>query len=287
MNKIVLGISIGLLAVVAFIFTTAVEGNGEEMPDPANYDYEIVKEWELPDVLREVSAIEYLGGNSIACIQDEDGIIFIYDLQSSKITAQIDFHGGGDYEGLASKGRDAYILRSDGAIFEVQNFQGGNPKVKEHKTSLTSNSQIDLEGLCLDEKNNRLLIAAKHNPEESGSKKNVFAFDLQKEEVAKEPVFELAMEDPAFEKIEGKQENKFSPSEIEIHPASGKYYFLDGRSPKLLIADPETGVQKLYMLNEEEFRQPEGLTFKPDGTLYISNEGGKGIAMLYEVTLKN
>ena len=40
---------------------------------------------------------------------------------------------------------------------------------------------------------------------------------------------------------------------------------------------------KLHKLYEESFPQPEGITFAPDGTLYISNEGKGGTANILEV----
>jgi len=35
------------------------------------------------------------------------------------------------------------------------------------------------------------------------------------------------------------------------------------------------------------FNQPEGLTFAPNGDLYISNEGGEGVATILKFVNKN
>ena len=40
-------------------------------------DVKVISKWEVPDILREVSGIAYLGPNRFACVQDEQGTIFI------------------------------------------------------------------------------------------------------------------------------------------------------------------------------------------------------------------
>ena len=67
--------------------------------------------WELPEELNEISGIAWLQGNTFACVQDEEGYIFIYDLDQEKITTKIKFAGPGDYEGIAINGEDAYEIR--------------------------------------------------------------------------------------------------------------------------------------------------------------------------------
>ena len=52
----------------------------------------------LPDALHEVSDIAYLGDSTLACIQDEKGIIFLYDLKKNLVTHSYKFGKDGDYE---------------------------------------------------------------------------------------------------------------------------------------------------------------------------------------------
>src|SRR5690606_38986530 len=122
----------------------------------------------------EVSGIAYLGDDRIAAVQDEDGIIFIYDLNQSAIINEIKFGKPGDYEGIAIVSSSAYVLRSDGTIFEVKNFESDHPVTTPYVTDLKD--QFNYEGLCFDKKNNRLLIAAKEKAKDKY--KPVFAFNL-------------------------------------------------------------------------------------------------------------
>ena len=242
-------------------------------------NYEIVQKWELPEELSEVSAIEWLGNERFAAVQDEDGIIYIYDLNSERIEKQIRFGEGGDYEGLRISGNTAYVLRSDGTVFEIKEYMGPEPKTRPLKTSLSKIKGIDVEGLSLDKTNNRLLLAVKETRKDNGSR-GVYSLNL--DDRSSDRVFEIKLSDPVLQKGEG----KFNPSEIEIHPKSGEYYILDARNPKLVILGTDAKPKSLDPLAEEDFSKPEGLSFTPDGTLYISNEAGDGPANILQVNLR-
>ena len=89
---------------------------------PVNKDYNINspdKIWELPFELKEISGMAAIDDNTIACIQDESGIIFKYGLEEDKIIETLKFGKSGDYEGIALKDNIFYILRSDGRIYKV------------------------------------------------------------------------------------------------------------------------------------------------------------------------
>src|SRR5687767_3831160 len=49
----------------------------------------ILKRWDLPGVLKEISGIAYIDANHFACIQDEIGIIYIYNTETGKIEKEI------------------------------------------------------------------------------------------------------------------------------------------------------------------------------------------------------
>jgi len=49
----------------------------------------------------------------------------------------------------------------------------------------------------------------------------------------------------------------------------------------LLIMNTAGEIQYLAKLNKKVHRQPEGITFGKDGTLYIANEGKGGHGRIY------
>lgn len=123
------------------------------------------------------------------------------------------------------------------------------------------------------------LLAVKENKQDKGSR-GVYSFGLGKLRSEGEPLFHIELSDPIF------KSEKFNPSEIEMHPATGDYYILDGHNPRLLITGKDGQPKKLELLNKADFSQPEGLTFTPEGTLYISNEAGDGPANILQVNLE-
>ena len=256
----------------------ATKTNEAKLPD----DLDIAEKWEVPKVLEEISAISYISENRFACIQDEAGTIFIYNIASEKIEKEIPFADQGDYEGLAVVGPDAYVLRADGQIFQVRNYSGPKPSTIEYKTHLTS--KHDPEGMCYDPQNNRLLVAIKGSEPDSDDFKGIYSFDLKKLVMAEQPVLRINLKDKIFENIEGKKKGSvMRPSEIAIHPTTGDIYITEGAKPKLLVMDSTGKIKTLKQLKNSDFNQPEGLSFSPEGTMYISNEGSKNPGNILEM----
>ena len=245
----------------------------------------VVKKWELPKPLLEISGLSYMDGNRFACVQDEFGIIFIYNTASSSVEKEIPFGGVGDYEGLAVVNETVWVLRADGKLFEVNNINAAKPSVKEYSTHLTIKQ--DSEGLCYDKKNNRLLIAIKGAELGTEDYKGIYAFDLSSKKMAQQPVFKIDLLNEAFEGNGSgkKKKGSINPSGITIHPLNGDMYITDGRNSKLLVTDATGTIKKLYQLNTSEFAQPEGITFNAAGDLFIANEGAKLPANILQVKI--
>lgn len=272
----------GILVLIGGLLTiSACKGKASELENEI-MNYKILQKWDLPKALNEVSGIAWIGDNQIACVQDEDGIIFVYDLSTSRIEDKIDFGSGGDFEGIAVVEQDIYVLRSDGIIIEVSDFLGKDPQVKKHVTNLNRLAGINIEGLCADAENNRLLLAVKER-KGSSKQKEIYAVDLNQKVSENKLLFTVDFTDPVFQKVKGKE--KFMPGEIGIHPKTGEYFILDGSEPKLLIAEKDGTLKELFMLRLEEFGNPEGLTFSPSGELYISNEAEHAPANILKISL--
>src|SRR5688572_26932105 len=155
-------------------FLEPAMGNGNATENMS--DVQVLQKWELPDVLREVSGIAYLTDDRFACVQDERGSIYIYNTATAKIEKEIPFADAGDYEGLAIAGENAYVVRSDGRLYEVQDFIDEKPTVKEFAGHLTTGHNID--GLCFDKNQNRLLLAIKGKEPQATDYKGIYAFNL-------------------------------------------------------------------------------------------------------------
>ncbi|SKB45140.1 SdiA-regulated domain-containing protein [Daejeonella lutea] len=247
-------------------------------------DVQIITKHDLPEVLKEISAVVYLDKDRFACVQDELGTIFIYNTSTKKIENEIEFGAAGDYEGLAVVGKNAYVLRADGVVFEVKGYSASGSTTVQHKTHLTVKQ--DTEGLCYDNKNNRLLIAIK-GPDPAGTNyKGIYSMSLSDFKMDKTPAYKINLGDPALASFKAKKQgSQMQPSGIAIHPSTGDLYITEGTKPKLLILDNKSVIKSVRDLNSKDFNQPEGISFSPDGELYISNEGNKAPGNILRVDI--
>ncbi len=238
----------------------------------------------LPDILREISDISVVNPTTIACVQDEKGILFKYNVKKNCIATQDSFYVDGDYEGLAVVNKDVYILRADGILIELLN---GLKTVENMKTYATGVPAINSEGLCYDKNKNRLLIACKSRSNNiDKDKRMIYAFDLEKKVLSPEPVFEINI--PAIKTYLGQKYGlvdsvanaiKFKPSAIAIHPLNGKLYMLSA-SGKVLCIFNNGNLEYAERLDPLLFNKAEGISFKKNGDMFISNEGQLGKATL-------
>jgi uncharacterized protein YjiK len=216
-------------------------------------------------------------------VQDELGTIFIFNIANESIEKEIPFAGPGDYEGIAIVAETAYIVRADGKIFEVKNYNEKNRSVTEYSTPLTARQ--DVEGLCYDQKNNRLLLAIKGKEQNTKDYKGIYAFDLTSKKLATEPAFKIDLTHSIWNEV--KDKDKMQPSDLDVHPSTGDIYIVDGADPKLLIMGADGSKKNLYHLSSKDFAQPEGLAFTKTGELFISNESKKGSGNILEVSVQN
>jgi uncharacterized protein YjiK len=250
----------------------------------------------LPDVLHEISGLTYIDSTIFACIQDEKGILFFYDMAKNKISSQLKFFSKGDYEGIARVKDTIYVLRSDGTLYEISDYKSDSVIVTPYPTNVPSK---DNEGLCYDSENNRLLIACKENTGKgdlSKDKRYVFGFDLISKSLVEEPLFSFDIQTlkeyaknhninlPLKEKKKGSLPEpviRFRASAISIHPVTDKIYVLSAEDYLLFIFKRSGNIDQMVKLNAGLFNQPEGITFLENGDMLISNEGqGKGPASL-------
>jgi uncharacterized protein YjiK len=246
----------------------------------------------LPDELHEVSGLTVIDSKTLACVQDEAGIAFLFDLTTQTVSRKIHFAKPGDYEGIAPVGKDLYVLRSDGVLFLIHDFAKNNPDIDSIETGIPNK---DNEGLCFDKENKRLLIGSKSKIGKGPAYKNlrtIYAFDYRRKELVKSPLYtydittikEFAetnqIQLPTKENRKNPEEQevalKFQLSGLYIHPKSQLLYVLSASDYYLFVFNQQGQIQHLEILDPHKFNKAEGIAIMQNGDLYISNEGQTG-----------
>jgi uncharacterized protein YjiK len=254
----------------------------------------------LPASLKELSGMEYIGNSVVACIQDEKGIVYMFDVAEGKLVKEIHWGEAGDYEGVAGTDSYLYILESGGELYKLTNYNTDEtPQVEALKTSIDN---CDAEGLCLLPDGSSLLITCKQG---AYGVRNVWSFSLSTNTMAKEPYLQIhqkALEDKLIDSGLDKislgvkklldtqgESGILAPSGIAIHPATQDLYILSSASKLLAVIGTNGAVKHIQELPVSLFLQPESITFLPNGDLLIGNEGqgGDPTIMLFKYDNKN
>lgn len=243
----------------------------------------------LPGSLREASDVTAVSATEIAMVQDEKGIVYLYDFNVDSVTQKFKFGPKGDFEGIALANDTMYVLKSDGTLYKIADWRQDTHAVH---TSLNLPT-ADNEGLCFDPVSGKLLISPKSRwKKQMGGgkhKRPIFAFDPETGELSREPVFVLHTDDMvAFahshhltlpgkwsKKGKFKEKLQFRPAAVAVHPVTGHIFIISAKDRVMLSFDREGQITGLSVLDAELFLQPEGMAFLPDGTMIVVNESPK------------
>ena len=232
--------------------------------------------------LDEISGIHFINDSEIAAIHDEEGRIFIYNWDKKKVTDRIKFGKSGDYEDIELVDNIYYVIKSNGNIYQVD--RASPDKTKEYKTPIKASN--DAEGLTYYPESNSLLIALKGQGQVDKNKadgKGFYQFSLDEMELSKDPLFTIRKKElrkalsDSLATLYGDNID-FSPSGIAIHPISQKIHIISSHGKWMVILNNDFTIHHVIPLDKKIFKQPEGITFKENGDLYISNEAVNGSA---------
>ena len=257
--------------------------------EPIPYDLDNpTQRQKLPSDLREISGLSYYKPGRLACVQDEVGMVYIYDLAKQAVVDNHVFGPKGDFEGVEYVDKTLYALRSDGELYAFEHEDGngikiigGGPQTRHIKIDLPGRGNADkndMEGLGYDPQLNALLLATKDGP--GSDDKKVYFYSLKNKTLFQGFILKQA-DIAAF----GVGDKKFRPSGIAVHPQTHDYYMLSAASHQLLVCTVQGKVKSVVKLDKDLLPQAEGICFLPDGTLCLSSEGDgkKGILLVYSV----
>jgi hypothetical protein len=202
---------------------------------------------------------------------DEAGKLFILDKETKAIKPGGEFTFGvkGDYEDIALYYGVPYILRSDGMITRI--IREGNTVRGVEAGKIGISGTNDFETMYADTSRKALIIVCKNCAMDSKSVVSAFAFYPDSLGFINDPVYTINAD--SIKALSPHKTSKFQPSAAGIHPVTKKLFIISSAANQLVIADQDGHVESVFELGKKLFPQPEGLTFKSNGDMYISNEG--------------
>lgn len=259
------------------------------------------EEIKLSNKLREISGLTYVPKKGLVAVQDEKGALYWLD-KKGNIDEVIDFSADGDYEGLAFEKEFLFALRADGVLFEIDRWEKDKKKPKTRVINTNLGEINDTEGLAYHPIENQLWIACKGSAiigKERYYERAIYAYDLALDSFLVEPIIVISRRqlqhfirknmrqhpDYGFYKKMLRKEKPnmpLQPSAIAIHPITQDIYLLCAVGNSLLVLNPSFEIKALCRLHHDVFEQPEGLAFNPEGDLFLSSEGQKKKARIYE-----
>lgn len=255
-----------------FLQACSLKNSRAFIPQITSYDesQEVIKV--LPGKLNEVSGINYLPNGHIAAINDEEGTIFFLDFETEEeITTTINFGKRADYESLEKIDSLYYIMESNGDLYEV------SEKGLLNKYKSTGIKKVEFEAMYYEEGKRRLVLISKDH-KQSDQKILAFAFNLDTKSFDPDPIYEINMRQLHYHLKNSSILCK--PSGAAIHPVLNKLFVVASIGKVLFQCDFNGKIEKAYRLNPVKFQQPEGITFAPNGDMFISNEAGQGKATI-------
>jgi uncharacterized protein YjiK len=264
------------------------------------YDYNKPSQtFKLPYELNEISGLSLApnAGELIAVI-DELATIFFISKKDGKITKRISFADTGDFEGVEFIEGDCFAVKSNGKIYRIKHI--GTPKQHVERLETDLKKVDNIEGLGYDPTSRQLFFAAKGQRDGEFSKK-IYFFRL--ESLSRQGLIlrggvhlDIKLSDiqnfinnkVKYNKIRSDYEGspsrfEFGPSGVAVQPKTGNIFVLSSINKMLIIFNRKGEIIEIEKLDKSIHRQPEGICFDEDGTLYISNEIKDSAAPLLHV----
>jgi uncharacterized protein YjiK len=264
-----------LCAVIIISRCTPPADNAPAYKSPAGYDLNKPFLLKLPVELSEISGVAfYAKDSSVFAIGDEFGWLYKIPLTTGKAIRKWKFSSQGDYEDLVMVDKVFYVLQSNGNITAFT--------FDDHNQILTQQQQFPVSGnefeiLYYDPHLFKLILLCKDCEMDKKKALTAFWFDLLYKRFDDSSSINVT----AIANMIGEKKIKFKPSAAAINPVTDELFIISSVNKLLVIADRKGNPKQTYPINAGLFKQPEGITFTPEGDLIISNESAdRGVANL-------
>lgn len=237
---------------------------------------------ELAEALHEISGMAYIPGKDIILAHgDEKGNIYTVDFKKKDNNfGKVKFSGKGDYEDIVYTDSADYLLMSTGGVVKVLTEDS---MIVPKEFTLPIEGKNEFETLYKDA-DGSLILLCKECDHEKDLVRTAYKFDPKSETFSTDPVYKINISE--IQAMLRNDAAEFKPSAAGIHPVTGQLFVIASVGKLLAIFNKEGKLETVLRLDPLLYNQPEGLTFAPNGDLYISNEGGEGVARIFKFNYK-
>lgn len=221
----------------------------------------------LPPTLDEISGIAYYAKDtSVFAIIDEEALLFKISLNHPEKIQVWPFGNANDYEDIILKDSTFYVLVSNGGIRTVT-FKGEEIATKKYEFILgTGKKKNEFESIYLD--SGMIILVCKDCEGDKKIRTTRYSFDLSSGQYQElEPLHNAEVAQLVDDK-----KVALKASGAAINPLNNDLYIVSAVNKTIYIFDEKGNPKEFYELNPKVYKQPEGITFTPDGDLIISNE---------------
>lgn len=254
---------------------SAIQKSGYNFSEPD-------EKMELGKQLHEISGMGFIPEKNILVAQnDEKGAIYTIDFKNkSKEFGRIKFSGKGDYEDIVHTDTAEYLLVSTGGVVKVLT-QDSVLLPKEFTLGIEGKNEFET---LYKDADGTLVLLCKECDHEKDKIRAAYRFDPRTGVFNTTPIYRIDI--GAIQQLLNDDQAEFKPSAASINPVTGKIFVIASVGKLLVILGKDGKLEDVFRLDALLFNQPEGMTFAPNGDLYISNEGGDGIATILKFNFK-
>ncbi len=260
----------------ALLSCNSFNGQAKKYQSPKGYKLTEPQRFRVRESMQEISGIVlFPDEHHIYAINDEQGKVFKIDVTTDKPYPTTKFDRSGDYEDLVYTPKGWLILKSNGTLYQIHDtFTDSVTSTEYH---FPKSGKQEFESIYLDTPSNSVLMICKQCDEDKAQRAtSAYRFHLDNLRFDTDPAYRIDVTEIA--RLGGVDIKNFRPSAAAIHPKENRLYIISSVNQMLVITGLDGKVQEVYHLKHKLFEQPEGLSFAPNGDMYISNEAGEGIA---------
>ena len=236
------------------------------------------RQWKLPGILREISGLAMTADGRLFAIEDEKALVYELDYSNGSLVNRFSLGGPpikGDFEGIAIAGDGAfYVVTSVGRLFRFAEG-GSNEAVRYQSYELGTRERCELEGLAWVASRNALALACKRVYDGKKRFIRIYFWSIEHEELLSEP---MQVDIRSARGLMGSK--RLNVSGIEWEAASDHLVMVAAGERTVIEVSASGELVWAGQLDKRYHRQAEGITFDPDGNLWIADEGGRGAARL-------